>query len=695
MANRVELTAAYHKLSGASMEAAAKLARDKFLNLGSWRDEDVTRYLEQVTPVIQNNKKTIANLTTGYYSKIAEVSKEKFTVPSITPQMLSTEALRNGSTAEMIWQRPFKQMWTKLKRGEDFSTALQSGADRATSIARTEMQLAKRGAGLYARNANDRIIGYIRTLSGSENCALCYVASTQRYTRGDLLPIHPGCDCGELPIYGTKDIGQVIDQENLDKAHEAIAERFGISDRGAREPDYRKITIHEHGEIGPYLGVKGQKFTKLKPSQLDKPIKAPTAVPDSAKKTFAEKIQTKLNKISPTTIADDIIAEHGDVNVKLLKGKNKIQDLGDKTKAHLQAIKDLGKDVDDEISNRVKFAINELSNPAEIASIEKSIKLGEEILARTEIQFEAGIQQLISSEQAKIQARASARVKELLADGFDQDYVDNFLNNFYSPEKIMREAKENAERTFRFSKPGRALFDEIQEYKKDLEGFRQSLPGNILPGTEKYGQIYAAKAKEVLSEVRSLGAGGPNLVGSQKVADIINEAKQVYPSDWLAKAADKYKNLQIKEVARGYFKDLGGELAVSFNRSTGFAKGYATAVHEMGHMFEYSVPGIKQVEFAFAHERAALDTKRSNLGSREAGFTDKWRNLYTGKDYGYGTNDAYEIFTTGIESIFAGSDMFAVPKNRSMSTYFNQRLGAQAPIDDEFRHVVLGMLFGL
>lgn len=695
MANRVELTAAYHKLTGASMEAAAKLARDKFLNLGSWRDEDVPRYLEQIAPAIESNKKTIANLTTGYYSKIAEATKEEFTIPRISPDMLSTEALRNGSTAEMIWQRPFKKMWTQLKKGDDFSDALQAGADRATSIARTEMQLAKRGAGLYARNANDRIIGYIRTLSGSENCALCYVASTQRYTRGDLLPIHPGCDCGEMPIYGTQDIGQVIDQENLDKAHEAIAQRFGISDRGAREPDYRKITIHEHGEIGPYLGVKGQKFTKVKPSQLDKPIKAPKAVPQSAKKTFAEKIQTKLKAVSPQTIADDILAEHGDVNVKLLKGKNKIQTLGDKTKAHLQAIKDLGKDVDDEISNRVKSAIKDLADPAEIASIEKQIKLGEQLLAKAEIEYEAGIQQLISTEQAKIQARGQARVKELLADGFDQAYVDNYLKTYYNPETVLRQAKNNAESTFRVSKPGRALFDEIKGYKTDLVQYRESLPGNILPGTQKYNQIYAAKAKEVLGEVRSLGAGGPNFAGSQKVADLINDAKQVYPSDWLEAAAKRYEKIDIKEVGRGYFNSNARTLAVSFDKANGFAKGYATTVHEMGHMFEYSVPGIKQVEFAFAHERAALDSKRTNLGSREAGFRDNWRHLYSGKDYGYGANDAYEIFTTGIESIFAGSDSFSPVKSGSLSNYYNDKLGPNASIDDEFRHVVLGMLFGL
>jgi hypothetical protein len=47
----------------------------------------------------------------------------------------------------------------------------------------------------------------------------------------------------------------------LEPLHEEIEKRFGISDRGGRRIDYRKLlTVHEHGEIGPVLAVKGQHF---------------------------------------------------------------------------------------------------------------------------------------------------------------------------------------------------------------------------------------------------------------------------------------------------------------------------------------------------------------------------------------------------------------------------------------------------
>ena len=690
MANRLELTQAYHKVSGSTLEAAAQAARSSFLSLGSWREDDIPRFIQQVVPAMNNSKRNMANYAVGYYKEMAGLAGEKFKMPDIDPASLSTQALRNGVTDDMIWSRPFKSMWTSLSKGNDISDALEAGARRAVDLARTDVQLARRGAGLQARSSNDRIVGYIRTLSGAENCALCYVASTQRYKKKDLLPIHPGCDCGEMPIYGKDDPGQVIDDIRLEATHDAVETRFGIQDRGAREPDYRKIKIQDHGELGPVLTVKGDKFTKLTPAQVDVPIKAPKKVEP---KPFQKRIEPKLAKLNGAKIADDIRAEHGGVNVMALKGKNKIQTLGPKTSAYLDDVKVVGKDIDNEINKRVNDAINDLADPAEIASAQSQIKLADELIAKAKVELEAGIQQQVAIEQAKLLEMSQKRVKELLADGFDQQYVDNYLQEFYSPERILRKAKENAEYKFRFTDMGRKLRKEIQEYELDIAQYNQVIPANIVPGTERYNQIYAAKTKELLEEVRDVGDGGPSFVGSQKVNDILDEAKQVYPSSWLAQAKEVFEKVDTKQVTRGYWNRVGKRIAISFDRGKGFKDGYATAVHEMGHMFEDSVTGIKELEFAFAHQRAALGTKRTNLGSRETGFQDQWRHLYSGKDYGYNTDSSYEIFTTGIESVLGGSNNFQQPSQQSR--YFNPALGPNAGADDEFRHFVLGVLFSL
>ena len=261
MATSRQLTDGYLAITSRLVNNAGNIAANSFRNLGSWRDSDVQRYISGLMPALDGIKRQSASLTTSYYRAIAQNQDREFTVPAIAQTALTTEALRRGVGAEIVYQRPFVDLWTAIKKGAQLKDAIEAGAIRARSLASTEVQLAKRNVGLFSRNANSNIVGYIRTLTGTENCALCFVASTQRYTRGELMPIHPGCDCGELPLYGNQDPGQVIDEERLTAVHEAVEARFGFSDASGREIDYRAITIHEHGELGPILTVKGQHFT--------------------------------------------------------------------------------------------------------------------------------------------------------------------------------------------------------------------------------------------------------------------------------------------------------------------------------------------------------------------------------------------------------------------------------------------------
>lgn len=261
LATNKEITDSYHAISGRLITAAAALAVNTFKNLGSWRDADADRYIQIVGQGMMGLKRQATNLSLGYYREIARNQGQPFNAVNITQEELSTAALRNGADTATVYRRPFVDLYTALDAGKTMTQAIEAGAFRARSLATTEMALARRGAGLRARNGNDRIVGYLRTLSGAENCALCYVASTQRYRRGDLMPIHPGCDCGEMPIYGNSDPGQVIDDQLLEATHEAIEERFGISDRSARAIDYRQIEVRDNGELGPVLTVRGQNFT--------------------------------------------------------------------------------------------------------------------------------------------------------------------------------------------------------------------------------------------------------------------------------------------------------------------------------------------------------------------------------------------------------------------------------------------------
>ncbi len=262
MAVNKNLVKGYQDVASRLSMAAGSLARNAFVNLGSWRDEDVPGYLTTLDVALGGIKRQASNLSVAFYREVAKDSGKKFVAPKIATSALLTSALRNGADFETVYTRPFVDLRTALSQGKSLTEAVTAGAIRAEDLARTEIALARRGAGLSAREGNNNIVGYLRVLSGSENCALCYVASTQRYTRGDLLPIHPGCDCGEEPIYGNSDPGQVIDEQLLDSTHQAIDERFGSFDYGARAIDYRKaVIVRQHGELGPVLTVKGQHFT--------------------------------------------------------------------------------------------------------------------------------------------------------------------------------------------------------------------------------------------------------------------------------------------------------------------------------------------------------------------------------------------------------------------------------------------------
>jgi hypothetical protein len=75
---------------------------------------------------------------------------------------------------------------------------------------------------------------------------------------------------GESKLVGTTKSGARIyaphtltdSGDLLEPVHNAIQDRFGVSDRGARAIDYRKVlSVHQHGELGPLLTVKTHKFT--------------------------------------------------------------------------------------------------------------------------------------------------------------------------------------------------------------------------------------------------------------------------------------------------------------------------------------------------------------------------------------------------------------------------------------------------
>lgn len=232
-----------------------------WLGLGHYRDSDIAGLIARVVPVVLGAQRQTSTLTSAYLAQIVSLMAGGSAAPQgVRADEVTGAALRGVDPAE-VYRRPAIQVYTDLAAGKSYNDAVKSGLRRLVNIAMTDLQLAKTHTARRVLAGNDRVVGYRRTLTGSENCAICRVAATQRYHKDGLLPIHPGCDCGVAPIIGDTDPGHVIDQEGLDNVHAAVAERFGESAANGRDLDYRNlIVVENHGEIGPLLTIKGQHF---------------------------------------------------------------------------------------------------------------------------------------------------------------------------------------------------------------------------------------------------------------------------------------------------------------------------------------------------------------------------------------------------------------------------------------------------
>ena len=118
------------------------------------------------------------------------------------------------------------------------------------------------------------------------------------------------------------------------------------------------------------------------------------------------------------------------------------------------------------------------------------------------------------------------------------------------------------------------------------------------------------------------------------------------------------------------------------NRAGSILRGdRSVLLHEIGHGVEYANPWVRYMENLTWRDRAGneklkgLASLTGNKGytSDEKAIKDEWRNSYAGKSYGGerpSAAEAYEIFTTGLQSIFYGDQV----------------------IDDKHKNVVLGIL---
>ena len=271
------LTEAYDSQVHAIRQQITAFGQAYWDSLPHYRASAVEDMIQAITPRVTAGQLRIADLTRAYLAQCARELGWKVVLPSIDQDEIRGA---RGVDPRVVYRRPAVDVYTALAAGQPLPQAAAEGRLRLTQLIGGDMQLAKVHASRQSmRGYPAEGQFYRRVLTGRENCALCVVASTQRYYRGDLLPIHPGCDCDVQPLPPGLAVNQVIDEDLLEQVHQITADRLGVSDRGGRTPDYRKLlTVSEHGEYGPTLSwaqPKAKPKTKAGGAEPPKPPKPP------------------------------------------------------------------------------------------------------------------------------------------------------------------------------------------------------------------------------------------------------------------------------------------------------------------------------------------------------------------------------------------------------------------------------------
>jgi hypothetical protein len=284
-ATTAAVTAAYLAATAALRANMVGLVTSMFGAQG-YRDTGADAYTQTMGPAADTAQHTMAAITEAYLTQLTGTPPV-----GIPADLVTGDALRGVDPAEVL-RRPYEQLWTALSQGKTLEQAITIGQQRAESIALTNLQLAKTHTTREVLSKNKKVVGYRRVLTGPYSCGMCVVASSVRYHKQELMPIHPACDCAISPITGTEDPGRTINSATLtdtaqntgttdqgvdiyphdgildlgdllEPTHRAIEDRFGRRATDARSIDYRKvILIRYHSEIGPVLTVAEHKFTK-------------------------------------------------------------------------------------------------------------------------------------------------------------------------------------------------------------------------------------------------------------------------------------------------------------------------------------------------------------------------------------------------------------------------------------------------
>lgn len=232
------------RLSASTADQVARLW-DRF---GSLDAGDQARFARAAAAIIEAAQRQAAMLADAYMRNY--IGQLTGTVPVSVLDVASMVELRGVATVD-VYARPTVTARTAISQGRTYAEALRAARDRAMSAADTDVKMAARQASRDAMVSNG--FEHYRRVPDANACTFCLTASTQRYNSADLMPLHARCGCTVAPLAAGAPLV-------VDKA--LVARLKAASDR----PDYwndpkAAVAVREHGELGPVLVARNQKFS--------------------------------------------------------------------------------------------------------------------------------------------------------------------------------------------------------------------------------------------------------------------------------------------------------------------------------------------------------------------------------------------------------------------------------------------------
>lgn len=216
---------AERRLQGTASRAVGAAWR----NLGSWNDADVERFLARAVPIVGSAQRQSVAVTDAFVARYLGRSPL-----GIDPEQI-TARTRKGTTLDEVYRRPFVQLWSSLKNGQQFDDGFNAALERAAGSAAMDVQLAMRETAGFIDREDSSFAGFQRVANAGA-CAFCQEVDGAFVSYEDVMALHNYCNCGVEPRQNVSDLPR---QGELD------------------------VSLNDHGELGPMLGDPEHDFTAL------------------------------------------------------------------------------------------------------------------------------------------------------------------------------------------------------------------------------------------------------------------------------------------------------------------------------------------------------------------------------------------------------------------------------------------------